>query len=306
MTKKHKNTLPSDKSALPEWLAWIESEWSEADLFCGHGSQNLSEEAYYLLYSLFDWPDKPLEAIYLDKPQAYEVQRLVKLRLETKKPLAYLLNKAWFCGMPFFVDERVLVPRSPIAELIQHGFSPWCQSHEIHRVLDLCTGSGCIAIACAEAFPEADVVASDISPDALEVAHTNRASFNLDERVTLVESDLFNEVTGTFDLIVSNPPYVPENEWKELPSEYFHEPKLGLVSQDDGLEIPLKILRQAPEFLNPEGVLVLEVGHSYPQLEASCPQVPFVWVEFESDAQGVCVFTREELVKYQSSFKLVC
>lgn len=302
MTKKNKNIRSGNKASVAEWLKWVEAQWLKSDLFYGHGSESPADEAYYLLFSLFDWPDKPLEEILLDDSQVEELKRLVQLRLSSKKPLAYLLNKAWFCGMPFYVDERVLVPRSPIAELIHEAFMPWCQPSRVKRVLDLCTGSGCIAIALAKVFEHADVFASDISCEALEVAKINQEAYQLEERVTLVQSDLFNKIKGKFDLIVSNPPYVPEDEWKALPDEFFFEPKLGLVSDSNGLAIPLKILAWAPQFLNPDGVLVLEVGHSYTALEAVCPEVPFLWIDFQSDAEGVCVFTCEELLKYHQFF----
>src|SRR5690606_21777751 len=242
-----------------------------AGLFFGHGTDNAWDEACWLLETVLRRHGEPApEAeteLGLDSPPMREVAQLLEQRVATRKPLAYLLQEAWFCGVPFYVDERVLVPRSPIAELIDNGFEPFLQTSP-RRILDLCAGGGCIGIACALAFPEAEVVLGDLSPEALEVAKINIAKFDLQERVSCVESDLFARIPGTFDLIVSNPPYVAQSEYEELPEEFLREPRLGLVSEDEGLGIPLRILREAATHLNPDGTLILETGATWPALDA--------------------------------------
>jgi ribosomal protein L3 glutamine methyltransferase len=223
-----------------------------------------------------------------------EAQKIFDARLATRKPLAYLLREAWFCDIPFYVDERVLVPRSPFAELIRNRFEPLLVRAP-RRILDLCTGGGCIGIACALAFPDAEVVLSDISPDALDVARINVDMCGLQQRVTLVQSDLFDKITGKFDLIVTNPPYVADDEYSELPEEYHNEPELGLVSDEQGIGIPLRILERAARFLKPEGLLILETGATWPVLADARPDLPFLWLEFEHGGEGVCVLSKEQL-----------
>lgn len=272
-----------------------------AGLFFGHGTDNAWDEACWLLETVLRRHGEPApEAeteLDLDSPSMREVAELLELRVATRKPLAYLLQEAWFCGLPFYVDERVLVPRSPIAELIDNGFEPFLRTAP-QRILDLCAGGGCIGIACALAFPEAEVVLGDLSPEALEVAKINIAKFKLQERVSCVESDLFAHIPGTYDLIVSNPPYVAQSEYEELPEEFLHEPRLGLVSEDEGLDIPLRILREAAAHLNPDGILVLETGATWPALDAACPELPFLWVDFEHGGEGVCILRRDQLLAW--------
>jgi ribosomal protein L3 glutamine methyltransferase len=207
------------------------------------------------------------------------------------------LSEAWFCGLKFYVDERVLVPRSPLAELIQKQFEPLLPVAP-RRILDLCTGSGCIGIACALAFPEAEVVLADISPEALAVAQINIAKFELGKRVSLVKADLFEGISGTFDLIVTNPPYVAAEEYAGLPEEYHREPVLGLVTARDGLDIPLRILGAAADYLAPDGVLIIETGATWPALVQHCPQIPFLWLEFEFGGEGICMLTKTQLQHY--------
>jgi ribosomal protein L3 glutamine methyltransferase len=211
-------------------------------------------------------------------------------------PLAYLTHEAWFAGLKFHVDERVLVPRSPFAELIDNRFDPLL-SRAPRRILDLCAGGGCIGIACALAFPEATVVLADISSEALAVAKINVTALALQERVELLHSDLFRNVTGKFDLIVSNPPYVAEDEYVELPDEYHREPRLGLVTEENGIDIPLRILEQAATFLRPGGVLLLETGATWPVLADARRDLPFLWLEFEHGGEGICALTKEQLDK---------
>ena len=201
--------------------------------------------------------------------------------------------------MPFYVDDRVLVPRSPIAELIVNHFQPWVKPGKVHRILDMCTGSGCIAIACARYFPDATVDASDLSEDALAVAAINIERHGLQDRVRLLHSDLFAAVTETaYDIIVSNPPYVSMEEMTGLPEEYLREPAMGLVSGNDGLDAVRVILAQSASHLAPGGILVCEVGYSQQSLADAFPEVPFLWVEFEYGGEGVFVLTREQLNEY--------
>ncbi|MGV3592116.1 MAG: 50S ribosomal protein L3 N(5)-glutamine methyltransferase [Gammaproteobacteria bacterium] len=288
------NTLKTGTAR--EVLEQMSEAFDAAELYFGHGTDNAWDEACWLLETALRrqgvqelTADTPLSASDL-----VEAEKLFNARIATRKPLAYLLKEAWFCGLPFYVDERVLVPRSPFAELIDNRFEPLLTKAP-RRILDLCTGGGCIGIACALAFPEAEVVLSDISADALEVARINVEKHGLQQRVQLVQSDLFANVAGTFDLIVSNPPYVGIDEYRELPDEYLREPQLGLVTDDDGIGIPLRILEQAADFLNPEGLLFLETGATWPLLAEARPDLPFLWLEFEHGGEGICALRREQL-----------
>ncbi len=270
-----------------------------AGLYFGHGTDNAWDEACWLLETVLK--RKGVSQLRLDSvltvDHLQDVTKLLHARISSHKPLAYLLQEAWFCGLLFYVDERVLVPRSPLAELIRNQFEPLLTVAPT-RILDLCTGGGCIGIACAMAFPDAAVVLSDISAQALEVTAINISKFKLAGRVSALKSDLFESVTDCFDLIVSNPPYVAVDEYENLPAEYHCEPELGLVTGKQGLEIPLLILQQAAKYLNPHGVLLLETGATWPALVAACPQVPFIWIEFECGGEGVCMLTKEQLVQY--------
>lgn len=281
-----------------DFFRWAASEFIAAKLFYGHGTDNPWDEAEQLV----------LHAIHLNPPLANEwlearltkserqrVVNNIRRRIEERVPAAYITNQAWFSGMPFFVDERVLVPRSPIAELIEKTFSPWLEA-EPHHILDLCTGSGCIGIACAYAFPDAAVQLSDISFDALAVAEENIQQHDLADRVFAIQSDLFENLGGQrFDLIVSNPPYVDAEDMASLPVEYHAEPELGLASGEDGLDFTRRLLTEAEDHLTENGLLVVEVGNSWPALEAAYPQLPFVWVEFERGGHGVFVLRAADL-----------
>jgi ribosomal protein L3 glutamine methyltransferase len=268
-----------------------------AELFFGHGTDNAWDEACWLLETLARRQGLPALQLDTELPESLRLatETLAEARLTTRKPLAYLLNEAWFCGLPFYVDERVLVPRSPFAELVDKHFKPLLKTSP-HRILDLCTGGGCIGIACALAFPEADVVLADLSPEALAVARINVEKHGLSNRISLVESDLFTAVQGQFDLIVSNPPYVGSEEYAELPQEYLNEPQLGLLTGNDGLEIPLRILQQAPSFLTANGLLFLETGATWPLLDEARPELPFWWLDFELGGEGICALTKEQLL----------
>ena len=220
-------------------------------------------------------------------------------------PAAYLTNKAWYAGWEFYVDERVLIPRSPIAEMVANRFEPFLK-HEPTRIMDLCTGSGCIAIIMAHEFPHAEVDAIDISVDALNVAERNINDHGLEQQVIPIRSDLFRDLPAgdQYDLIVSNPPYVDSEDMSDLPDEFRHEPELALASGSDGLKLTKRLLANAADFLKENGVLVVEVGNSMIHLEAQFPEVPFTWVEFENGGHGVFVMTKAELEQYQPHFAI--
>ncbi len=284
---------------LRDFLRWGASRFAAAGLFYGHGTDGAADEAAVLLAHALHL-DLPLAPEFLDAALTMDERAaalaLLRRRITERQPAPYLTGEAWFAGLRFAVDQRVLIPRSPISELIETGFSPWLDAASPARILDIGTGSGCIAIACALAFPDARVDGVDISPDALAVAATNVARYGLGERMRLLQSDLYAAVADQrYDLIVSNPPYVPHAQYAALPAEYGHEPRLALLSPDAGLDHPLRILRGALDHLTAEGLLVLEVGASWPALVERLPQVPFTWVELAHGGEGVAVIRREEL-----------
>ena len=216
-------------------------------------------------------------------------------RIDDRVPLAYLLGEAWFMGLPFHVDERVLVPRSPLGELIQGGLQPWLGNKPVGRILDLCTGSGCIGIAAASVFEDAEVDLADISTDALDVAAVNIDYHEVGDRVSTVRSDVFDGLEGRYDVILSNPPYVDADDIADMPAEYGHEPELGLAAGGDGLDIAHRILARAADYLNPGGLLIVEVGNSWVALQEAYPDIPFTWLEFENGGDGVFLLTAEDL-----------
>lgn len=276
------------------------------DVHLGHGSNDPFAEATALVMQTLglEWSaDAEILDAKLLPSERRAVIDLIRRRVNDRTPLGYLLNLAYFAGLPFYVDERVLIPRSPIAELIAGRFLPWLET-EPQRVLDLCTGSGCIAIAIATEFPEAFVDGTDISLEALSVASLNVEHHELQDRVGLIESDVFGKLPGQrYDLIVSNPPYVDAEDMADLPPEFLKEPELGLASGRDGLDLTRRILADAADHLTDDGVLVVEVGNSQWALEQSFPQVPFLWVEFESDAQGVFVLTAAQCREFHADFR---
>lgn len=292
---------------IQDFIRWGASRFNAAGLFFGHGTDNAIDEAGSLvLHALHLPPDLP--ALYRDcrltEPERAAVAELLERRIRERKPAAYLTNRAWFAGLEFHINEDVLVPRSPLAELVEAGFDPWVDPEQVARVLDLCTGSGCIGIAVAVHLPEAQVDLVDISPAALAVAARNAALHGLDDRVRVLESDLFSVLGGEhYDVIVSNPPYVSAQELAALPQEYHREPRLGLAGGEHGLDLVLRILRDAPEHLMPGGILVVEVGSSAPSLEARFPDLPFLWLEFERGGEGVFLMNREQLLEFQPLFR---
>lgn len=286
-------------SSLRDFIRWGASRMNQAGLHFGHGTSDAIDEAAALvLHALHLPPD--LHPEYFDAVLTPEekgtVLELFRRRIEERIPAAYLMNRAWFMGLEFYVDARVLVPRSPTAELIERRFSPWLDPERVERVLDLCTGSGCIGIACAYAFPDAEVDLTDISEDALAVARRNIEAHGLEGRVQAIRSDLFQVLAGRrYDLIVSNPPYVGREELASLPPEYHHEPSLGLASGEQGLDAVLEILHRAGDHLTDDGVLVVEVGNTQDLLTEVLPEAPFTWLEFQRGGQGVFLLTREQL-----------
>ena len=293
-------------TTLRDFIRWGASRFSEAGLFFGHGTDNALDEALALvlhaLHLSHDLPESYLQSA-VTADERLEIIELFSRRIDERIPAAYLTRKAWFCGMELYVNEHVLVPRSPIAELVESGFIPWVDPDGVEAVLDLCTGSGCIALGCAHAFPDARVDAVDISPEALEVARRNVEQHCLQDRVDVIESDLFGALEGrSYDLIVSNPPYVGEEELRGLPPEYWREPAIGLAAGEEGLDVVTRILRQSSRFLSRDGIIVVEVGSAADALTARYPEVPFLWLDFERGGEGVFLLTADQLDEYQAIF----
>ncbi|MAD74755.1 MAG: 50S ribosomal protein L3 N(5)-glutamine methyltransferase [Rheinheimera sp.] len=290
-----------------DWLRFAVSRFNEAGVYLGHGTDNPWDEAAALLaHCLFLPPltDDKLLNVRLTKPERRAFVDLLSQRIELRMPAAYLTHQAYFCNLPFYVDQRVLVPRSPIAELINEKFSRLQLAAAPERILDLCTGSGCIAIACAYAFPDAQVDAVDISTEALAVADININEHGLLDRVYPILSDGYEALSGQqYDLIVTNPPYVDADDMADLPEEYRHEPELGLASGHDGLELTRRILAQAAGHLTEQGFLICEVGNSMVELQDRYPDVQFNWLEFTAGGLGVFALSKAQLIAYQHLFE---
>ncbi len=302
-----KGTL-TDLLTVHDWLRWAVSRFHQAGVYFGHGTDNAWDEAGLLLAHVLFLPpftDNNLLTVRLTLAEREAFVQLLQQRIEKRIPAAYLTQQAYFCDLPFYVDERVLIPRSPIGELIKEKFSGLLAAEITPtHILDLCTGSGCIAIACAYAFPDAEVDAVDISPEALDVAQLNIAEHQLEERVFPVLSDGFTALAGQqYDLIVTNPPYVDAEDMADLPDEYRHEPELGLASGVDGLALTRQILRDAAAHLTEHGILVCEVGNSMVELQYRYPDVPFQWLDFRSGGIGVFALTKQQLINSQHLFE---
>ncbi|PHI29970.1 50S ribosomal protein L3 N(5)-glutamine methyltransferase [Budvicia aquatica] len=307
MDKISVDEVVNDMHTIQDMLRWSVSRFNAENIYYGHGTDNPWDEAVQLvLPTLFLPLDIPPE-MYLARLTVSERHRIVERvirRVNERLPVAYLTNKAWFAGHEFFVDERVLVPRSPIGELINNRFDALLPQ-EPQAILDMCTGSGCIAIACAYAFPEAEVDAVDISIDALAVAEQNIEAHRLEHQVTPIRSDLFRDMPPVkYDLIVTNPPYVDAEDMSDLPKEFRFEPELGLAAGSDGLKLARRILACAPDYLNEDGVLICEVGNSMVHLMDEYPDIPFTWIEFEFGGNGVFMLTRQQLLDCSEHFRI--
>ena len=290
---------------LRDHIRWAVSRFHGEELFYGHGTDNAWDEARLLVLGALNLPWEIADS-YLDcrleEDEMVHLQGLLARRIEERVPAAYLVGEAWFCGMSFKVDERVLIPRSPIGELIEKRFAPWF-AEDPARILDLCTGSGCIGIACADVFPEAEVALADLSFEALEVANQNIERHAVDDRVYTVQGDGFDGLPGQrFDLIVSNPPYVDAEDFADMPAEYQHEPELGLACGDDGLNLVRRMLAEAGDHLTEKGLLIVEVGNSQVHVEALYPEVDFAWLPFERGGHGVFMLTAQQCRDYQAIF----
>ena len=294
-------------ASIVDFIRYGASRFGAAALTFGHSYDNALDEATHLVLHALHLPHD-LSPAYggarLTASEKESVLNLIERRIAEHKPVAYLTGEAWFAGLKFKSDMRALVPRSPIAELIQAGFSPWLDERPVERALDLCTGSGCIGIALAAHNPDWQVDLADISDDALALARENVEFQDVGDRVRVIASDLFAGLADErYDLIVSNPPYVTEREFAALPPEYAHEPKLGLTAGDDGLDFALRILAEAPDHLSEDGVLIVEVGESERALVECLPNVPFNWIEFNVGQMGVFLLDRRDLLEHAAAIR---
>ena len=294
--------MTSELATIVDFIRYGASRFGAAGLTFGHSYDNAIDEATHLVLHALHLPHDLSPNYGQARLTAAEKERVLQLidrRVDEQKPVAYLTGTAWFAGLQFKSDTRALVPRSPIAELIQGGFSPWLDDRNVERALDLCTGSGCIGIAMAVHNPDWQVDLADISEEALSLARENIEYQDTSDRVRAIHSDLFAGLDGErYDLIVSNPPYVTEQEYAALPPEYSHEPALGLRAGDDGLDFALRILAEAADHLRDDGVLIVEVGESERALAALLPEVSFNWIEFNVGQMGVFVLDRDDLVAH--------
>jgi ribosomal protein L3 glutamine methyltransferase len=293
-------------STIRDYIRWAASRFTQARVSFGHGTVTALDEAAAIVLHTIHQPYNLAES-YLDTVltlnERQAVINIIDRRINERIPAAYLTHEAIFSGLSFYVDARVLVPRSPIAELIEQRFSPWVKEDQIDSILDLCTGSACIAIACAYAFPDALVDAVDLSADALAVAEINIEKHHVSDSVALYQSDLFQQLPAAqYDVIVSNPPYVRHEEWEQLPEEFRAEPDMGFKGGRTGLDIVLRILVDAGDYLAEQGILIVEVGSSAETLQNTFPDVPFYWLDFERGGDGVFLLTSEQVHHYHELF----
>jgi ribosomal protein L3 glutamine methyltransferase len=305
--EKHQDIL-DNLHTIKDYIRWTISEMSAEKAYFGHGSDSIWDEAVHLVLSAINMSheiDSNMVDAKLLMAEKQIIINYVYQRAHERKPLPYILKKAWFADMEFDIDERVIIPRSPIAELITNDYSPWVNDVDaVSNVLDLCTGSGCIGIASSHVFGNADITLVDISDVAIEVAKHNIAKHKLKDRVKAVKSDLFaNLGDKRFDVIISNPPYVDSDDLASMPNEYHFEPKLALEAGKDGLDLAKRIILGADKHLTEEGVLIVEVGNSQYALMDMCPDIPFTWLSFSEGGDGVFLLTYVELVKYKNLFK---
>ena len=302
------NTMVNELKTLRDVLRWTTSQFSAAELFYGHGNADAFNDALQLILHSLHLPNNEFPELFADarltQAEKQAIASLVERRITDRVPVPYLINEAWFAGLPFYVDERVLIPRSPFAELIQDQFMPWLiDPDSVVSILDLCTGGGCIAIACAEAFPDAHIDAIDISADALAVANINIKKHDLNDQVMTIHSDLWSALEQQkYDLIVSNPPYVGADEMATLPAEYRHEPHSALEAADNGLALVEKILVRAAEFLTPEGLIFVEVGNSDLNVMEKWPDIEFMWLDFDYGGHGVFCLNRSQCVSFTDRY----
>lgn len=300
--------MPTELQTLKDWVRWSVSQLNAHEVFFGHGTDNSWDEAFYLILAALHLPPDSKELI-LDARLTFKEQQhlweLLRRRIEERVPAAYLVQESWFAGLSFYVDERVIIPRSPIAELIEAKFSPWIDPLQADRILDVCTGSGCIAVATALNMPGVLVDAIDLSQGALEVAARNVDHYDLDEVVQLLHSDLLQSLPeGTlYDVVVANPPYVSAHEYEHLPDEYHHEPQMALETSDEGLSLVIRLMQEALPHLKPEGVLIVEVGSAQDALVDRFPEIPFTWLTFERGGEGVFLLTHQELKEAQACLR---
>lgn len=300
MVKKSlKNGVPKLET-LADFVNFAVRQFSHNKIYFGHGTDNAWDEAVYLILHALCLPVDIEQVVLKKKLTACEKKAVLKIiasRIKKRVPAPYLTAEAWFAGLPFYIDKRALIPRSPLAELIAKHFLPWVNPRKILRILDIGTGSGCIAISCSYAFPRAKIDAIDVSAAALKIAAINCSRHKVTKKVRLLKSDLFAKLKGqTYDIIISNPPYVGKEEMRLLPPEYYHEPKLALLAGCGGDEIIKRIIKDAANYLSPQGILVVEVGNSAPLIMQKYPQVPFVWLEFAHGEGEVFLLTREQLL----------
>ncbi len=294
-------TAMQSLTTIRDWIRYTVSQFEQSDIFFGHGTDNSYDEAVWLIMSALHLPHDTLENFLdakLTEPERKHLHHLVEQRITKRVPTAYLVREAWLRGFKFYVDERVIVPRSFIAELLDDGFQPWIEFPEmVESVADICTGSGCLGILLANTFPNAEVDVIDISPDAIAVANINIANYGLQQQVHAIQSDMFSALVGkTYDVIISNPPYVDAPSMAELPAEYRNEPQLALGSGTAGLDHTHTLLREAAKHLNDDGILVVEIGHNREALLDAYPELPFTWLEVASGNQFVFLLTKAELL----------